>query len=61
MYGYALANGAIGVYNGLERVWRAKVSCGCLTMCVNTTRTMLVQVDCNAVSCVSIHCSQQEA
>ena len=36
MYGYALANGAVGVYNGLDRVWRAKVRCGCSAMCIRT-------------------------
>ena len=56
MYGYALANGAVGVYNGLDRVWRAKVRCGCSAMCirVHTYVRMLYSTHMDATG-ISVH------
>ena len=60
MYGYALANGAVGVYNGLDRVWRAKVRCGCSAMCirVHTYVRMLysTHMDATGVSVRTCYC-----
>ena len=53
MYGYALANGAVGVYNGLDRVWRAKVRCGCSAMCIRT----YVRVYCTVHGCSRNTCT----
>ena len=32
-FGYALANGIVGVYGGYERFWRIKVQCMFVTLC----------------------------